>query len=50
MLSKEECNKGVSWYSYIGYGVFAFISMIIEGVLYLSSLKEISHLIPGLSI
>lgn len=42
------CGKGVSWYSYITYAVFGFITFFIEAYLFSTCLKYVSHLVPEL--
>ncbi|KAL4479258.1 hypothetical protein ABPG72_011470 [Tetrahymena utriculariae] len=46
----DACGKGLSWYSYYVYLVFAVITFLMEYSLYLKILSTTSHLIPAASI
>ncbi|EAR87754.2 transmembrane protein, putative (macronuclear) [Tetrahymena thermophila SB210] len=40
------CHQGISWYSYIMYGVYGLLTFIIEADLFVLCLEFVNHLIP----
>ncbi len=38
------CGMGLSWYSYIIYGIFAIVTAIVEGKFYNQVVDEFDHL------
>lgn len=41
---EQFCGFGLSWYSYVAYGIFAIITALVEGQFYNRVVDEFDHL------
>ncbi|KAL4476074.1 hypothetical protein ABPG74_009807 [Tetrahymena malaccensis] len=46
VYNQVGCHQGISWYSYIMYGVYGLLTFIMEADMFVLCLEFVNHLIP----